>query len=265
MKFDTLDDAIESSNPKTIFVISSPPKNHFSQIKKILDAKRNIFVEKPIFVKSSEATIIQNIITSNKLFVVELLMYKYTLLYREFIKIWKIKKKFCSKIECYFNIPDIEPGTFRDNKDVFSSPFFDIGSYIFTLLVDLGFSLDNLNFIRTREKNKKIVQFYISGFSKEIELYLEFGIGKKYKNCVILNVKGERIKFEKFFYGRKDVKSILSKDETVYKKIFIKDINGFEKMFSMSSEFWFKKQCKRFSNIIEVNNKFDSLVKDLIN
>ena len=134
--YNDLQDALEKSNKSTIFIIASPPKVHFMQMKKIIKAERNIFVEKPIFTSFYQAKMIQNFLKGKNLFIVELLMYKYTNLYEKFQKIWEKKRKICTKIECFFNIPSVPYGTFRNKIDLTSSPLYDIGCYILSLLIN---------------------------------------------------------------------------------------------------------------------------------
>lgn len=52
-KFKSLDKAIKELPKKTMFIIASPPSAHERQIKKILNSERDVFVEKPAFVKKS--------------------------------------------------------------------------------------------------------------------------------------------------------------------------------------------------------------------
>ena len=263
--FKNLQDALNKSNSNTNFIISTPPKEHFAQMKQILDAGRNIYVEKPIFSNFDEAKYISNFLNRKKLFVVELLMYKYTKQYKKFLQIWGKKKNQCIQIECFFNIPDIPSNTFRDNKDIISSPLYDIGCYIFSLLVDLEISLKNIEISNIIIKDKKIIQFYICGFFKKLKIYIEFGIGKKYKNLVRLNfLKDYNIEFNKFFYGREAEKRIFFKNKNILKNFVFDDISGFENIFQHPDSFWLDNQRKRFENIIKVNKKLCSLTNGLI-
>ena len=132
---------------KQFFVIGSPPKIHFSQTKLILETGRDIFVEKPIFTSVEEVRYIRGILNDKKNFVTELLMYKYTKQYQNFMKIWEKKSKNCLKIECFFNIPSMPEKTFRKDSDILSSPLYDIGCYIISLFVDLNFSMKILDWL----------------------------------------------------------------------------------------------------------------------
>lgn len=260
--FKNLQEAIDESNINTIFVISSPPNQHFSQMKLILKANRNVYVEKPIFINPSEAECIQTFLKDKKLIVVELLMYKYTKHYQNFLKIWNNNKHL--KIECYFNIPEIPLNTFRDENDITSSPLYDIGCYILSLLVDLKIPLKNIKIQNVIIKKKKVIKFYLSGFFKKLEIYLEFGIGEEYKNLVRLSVsKNYTIEFNKFFYGRKSDKDVVYKNKNVLEKNSINDQDGFENIFNHPHSFWLANQNKRFVNIIKVNKKLISLTEDL--
>jgi len=262
--FKNLDDALLFSNKDTYFVISTPPQLHFLQTKKILENNRNVFLEKPGFINEDEVGMIYEIIKNNNLFVVELLMYKYTKLYQKFLKIWYQNKKKCTKITCVFNIPKIPPNTFRDNRDIYSSPLYDIGCYLITLLVDLNLSLRNLKIIKIISKKSKVKQFYINGFDNKIEIYLEFGISDKYENYVSLDLeKKSNIKFENFFNGREIRKKIIYKNDNKYFENIICDVNGFETIFKHSHSYWIKNQSLRFDNLILVNEKLSSFVKDI--
>ena len=257
-------EALKHSNSKTSFIISSPPQFHYEQIKLILDSKHNIYVEKPIFINSIEAVNIQNLVVGKDLFVTELLMYKYTMLYEKFLKIWNKKKNSCIKIECFFNIPCIPKNTFRDNDDIFSSPLYDIGCYIFSLMVDLNISLKNLKIQNVKKFSNQFLQFYISGISNKLQIYAEFGIGKEYNNLVrLIFPQGDIIEFEKFFYGRYSEKNIIYKNKNKSKNIKFFDENGFENIFKYDNKFWLKDQKQRFTNIIKVNKKLNSLANEL--
>jgi hypothetical protein len=263
--FKSLQEAINASNKNTIFVISSPPKQHFCQMKLILNANRNVYVEKPIFVNSKEAKFFKNFLKEKKLIAVELLMYKYTKQYKNFIKIWNLNKDKYIKIECYFNIPETPLNTFRDNNDIISSPLYDIGCYVLSLLVDLKISLKNIKIFDVVIEKNKFVKFYLVGFFKQLEIYLEFGVEKEYKNLVRLSdSKDINVEFNKFFYGRKSDKDIVYKGKNIFKRKVINDYDGFENIFNYPRSFWLANQNKRFENIIKVNNKLISLTESLI-
>ena len=236
--FTTLDDAIYKSNEKTIFVISSPPKEHYLQTKLLLKFRKNILIEKPMFIHPREVNLIQRDLKNKNIFVAEMLMYKFTFQYKKFIKFWNKKKNQCNKIECYFNIPEITSNTFRNSDEITSSSLYDVGSYLFSLLVDLKLYPLDLNIINFKKRKNKFLQFFIKSYDKDnIEIYLEFGFGNHYHNSVKVHyLKNYIASFDKFFYGREGEKNIIFQNKKTVKKITTHDINGFEQMFSKKNE-----------------------------
>lgn len=262
--FNNLKDAIAQSNDKTIFVIVSPPKIHFSQTKLILETGRDIFVEKPIFTSVNEVSYISRILDYKKNFVTELLMYKYTKQYENFIKIWQKKKNNCLKIECFFNIPSIPENTFRTDNDILSSPLYDIGCYIISLFVDLNFSMKNIRLIDKKTVNDKLTQFYLAGKMNNCEIYSEFGVASEYKNYVKLSLNNDTtITFDKFFYGRSSQKSIMFKNKNTTRNIIIEDLNAFKKIFMLPKNYWIKNQHNRFDDLIKVHRKLKLFTKEI--
>ena len=202
--FKNLNEAIESSTKNSIFIIATPPSMHYKQIQIILDAKRNIFVEKPIFISTKDALTINNILLKQNLFVVEAMMYKHTLLYKRFFEYWNSFKDKVTKLECKFLIPSLPKGTFRDELNIASSPLYDIGCYVISLLVDMGIILDNLEIKDVLFKYSKIKKIIINEVINGVEFCLEFGLENEYENFVKLFTKNEKIKFEPFFMVEKE-------------------------------------------------------------
>lgn len=262
--FKKLDDAIDEADEKTIFVLSSPPKAHYSQIKLLLKYQKHIFIEKPIFVHPHEVDLIEKDLINKNVIIVEMLMYKFTAQYKRFIKFWNKKKNCCNKIECFFNIPEIPLNTFRNSDEITSSSLYDIGCYLFSLLVDLKIYPLNLEISKVIKRKNKFLQFIIKGSTKKIDIYLEFGFGNKYYNSVKLHyMKNYSISFDKIFYGREVEKTITLQNNKTLKQVVINDINGFEEMFTKNISYWQKNQKTRFNNLKIVNNILYSLAEQL--
>lgn len=257
--FSNLDEALDKSSKETIFIISTPPQAHFNQIKTILCSKRSVFVEKPIFTGSKDVLFIQNMLSKGGLFVAEALMYKHTILYTKFIDYWNKNKINILKLECNFLIPSIPSNTFRDGFSISSSPLYDIGCYIISLLIDLNFQLDNLKIEEIFFKDSKIEKILINNTSEKIEILLNFGLNKEYKNSIKLFSSKNSVEFSPFFYGRQEKKKILYEANKNKKEIVIDDCNAFENMFNISKNNWLSNQEKRFINILKVNIVLESL------
>tara|TARA_B100000242_G_C43050578_1_gene490816 strand:- start:2503 stop:3456 length:954 start_codon:yes stop_codon:yes gene_type:complete len=263
--FKTINDALKQSNEKTIFVVSSPPKEHYQQIKLLLKFRKNILIEKPIFIHPREVKLTEQYIKNTDVIVAEMLMYKFTNQYKKFIKFWNKKKKQCNKIECYFNIPEISSGTFRNSDEITSSSLYDVGSYLFSLLVDLKLYPLDLEITKIKKRKNKFLKFFIKGSHKHnIDIYLEFGFGNQYHNSVKIHyLKNYIASFDKFFYGRDGEKNIILQNNKTLKKITTHDINGFEYMFSKNNSYWKKNQKERFNKLRYVNNILYSLTIQL--
>ena len=258
--FKNLDDAILFSDNNTVFIIANPPHVHFSQIKKILNAGRNIFVEKPIFISSNEALISNKLISDKNIFVVETMMYKYNHLYKKFLDYWLENKSNIIKLECVFLLPSLPSNTFRDQSSIFCSPLYDIGCYFFSLLVDLDINCDNFELKEISYKKNKITKMIIYIRSNKLKLQLKFGVDKKYENFVKLFLNNNIFyEFSPFFYGREKIKTITSTKSVNS----FKDVNAFENMFQNSNEFWCSNQKKRFINIIKINKILEKIVNKI--
>ena len=155
--------------------------------------------------------------------------------------------------------------TFRNNADIKSSSLYDIGCYPINLLVDLGINIENLKIEKTEKTNPHFIEYTITGIFENFEIYLEFGIGKKYQNLVKLEfANNNAISFNKFFYGVEAEKSINFETKNKQKVCLIKDSNGFENIFRKPNSFWLSNQKERFKNIIRVNQILSFLANDLI-
>ena len=131
-------------------------------------------------------------------------------------------------------------------------------------MVDLNISLKSLKIQNVKKFSNQFLQFYISGISNKLQIYAEFGIGKEYNNLVrLIFPQGDIIEFEKFFYGRYSEKNIIYKNKNKSKNIKFFDENGFENIFKYDNKFWLKDQKQRFTNIIKVNKKLNSLANEL--
>ena len=93
---------MDKSNEKTIFVVSSPPKEHYPQTKLLLKFRKNILIEKPMFIHPWEVKLTKQDLKDSNVFVAEMLMYKFTFQYKKFIKFWNKKKKKCNKSIVHF-------------------------------------------------------------------------------------------------------------------------------------------------------------------
>ena len=251
--YSSLKIAINKVPNDTVFIICSPPSNHFEQVSQLGRKKFNVIVEKPIFIKSKELIKAILIFKKNNNFLLESFMYKETKLYREFKKIWRKNKKDISKIDISFIIPSFPKNTFRQKKLDYPLILYDIGCYLFNLLNELNIGLES--------KNTKIIEcirkknIYKVRYKKDsISINLKFGKGENYKNYVSLKShKGTCYKLSPFFYGRYGKKelSIKRRDKKKYLNKIV-DHNAFEKFYSKKISQSINSQFKR-NDIMQKN------------
>ena len=249
-QFKNLDQALQSSSDSTIFVLVTPPETHYCQIKKILKFGRDLYVEKPIFVASSEAKDIYNIVKNNKIIIVEMLMYKHTKLYDLCKKYFYKKNNLVNKININFTLPSLPKKTFRDEKSIKSSIFYDIGCYIFYFLNDLSISIKNLKIEKIVIKDNRLKLISLRGFHEKLQIHAQFGVNNEYKNNVTFeNYNKMSVGFENIFYGRQAKKNVNFRNSFKKKLITFDDINGFEELFKVPHAHWKKFQNVRFEKL----------------
>lgn len=262
--YSTIASSLKTLPKDTAFIIATPPSLHFTQAKEIIENGRDVIVEKPICLKVKELEKICSILNDDKNVVLEAFMHRYTKMYSEFIKFWRINKHQVIKLKSSFYIPDLPIGTFRDNKDISSSCLYDIGCYSLSLLNDLDLDLDKIQIEKFKKKDFKISCIQLKGKIKNLSVELNFGQNKIYENFVeVTTLDNNRLSFTPFFYGRKKKKSIINFKNDIMLFSHIYDCNAFEKMFSQDVNQLRYNQKNRFKNMLIVTKKLEKLAFEL--
>jgi len=262
--YSNLIEALKTLSEDTIFVLTSPPELHYQQISLILNFKRDVYVEKPIFVSLTEAKSAFRKLEGRENILVEMLMYKYTKLYKIFKKYFTKNINQIKKIEIIFTLPNLPSNTFRDNLSVKSSIFYDMGCYIFSLLNDLSVPLKNFKIKEYEINNRKIQNILFIGSSNNMDIYAELGIHKIYTNKVTLSKhNGTELSFENFFYGRETNKRINISRKNNFRELTFKDINGFYELFKIPRNNWIETQKKRMNKILKISKKMETIESKL--
>ena len=267
-KFKSLNKAIKELPKKTMFIIASPPSAHERQIKKILNSERDVFVEKPAFIKKNHVKNIKLICEKKNLILLEGFMYKYTNLYKRFIDNWNSNIKNIKSLRLTFTIPANPINTFREDPPVTSTSLFDIGCYIFSLLADLKILDKNSSknkFLEDIYLKKENHLIYIKATFNDISISIKLGIGSSYENSIeFLTSKKKSYKYWPFFYGHPTKKFILSKSNKENKKESFSDINGFRKMFKSTKQNLLVNQTIDFNNMLVVTSLIEKINAKLI-
>ncbi len=261
--FQNIDLALNKLPKDTVFVISTPPQTHFKLLTKLLQKKRNVIVEKPIFTQISQAKKVYSQIKSSKNFVYEAFMYKYTLMYKKFKNHINLNINNISWIEFIFTIPKPPKSTFRENSNIQSSCLYDMGCYIIDLFVGLKLILKNFKILDCSVESNQIKFIKFIFFVNSIEVRVKIGVEKSYNNSVkTCSNKNHITSFHPFFYGRSGYKNI---DNMINSSRFcFYDKNAFESMFKFNRKLLFREQLIRFNKILKVNEHLENLSKNIL-
>ncbi len=248
--FKKLSDAVrELNNEKIIFYLATPYTIHFKQMKEIISGGFSLFIEKPALTNSNELKEISSI-SARKQFYAECFMYRYTKMYREFIKIWNEEFSKILSLDINFTVPSFPENTFRSKLNINSVVLNDIGCYAISLLVDLNIEdlkISDENFQISYDQ-KNVIKILIN--KKNLSIKIRIGLDKEYKNFVVLKTNDSSYIFDMFFNGRKIKKNIFHNENKIYNSFI--DNNGFEKMLSLSKSYWIESQKTRLEKMIKV-------------
>ncbi len=212
---------------------------------------------------AKEAVVVLNFCQKNNLIFVEAFMYQYTKIFNKFIFFWNENINYIKNIRISFLIPKFPVSTFRDYNLILETILYDIGCYPISLLVDIGFSEDNL-VISNYSFNSNLMKLNIINIERNINIDISIGISPVYENYVELETfDKKKIIFSKFFHGLSINKTIKYQDsENSYIDSFI-DENGFENMFNIPCRNWIENQNIRFSKIIKSTTLLETINRHL--
>ena len=117
-------------------------------------------------------------------------MYKYSLMYKKVRNF--VEKNFyqIKNINFNFLIPSFPQNTFREKKDIESSPLYDIGCYIIDFFVSLNKSLKDFNINNINYSKNKIININFSFSICNKLVHCKIGISEDYTNNIVFNTFG---------------------------------------------------------------------------
>ena len=250
--YSNIKNAIANEEKNTSFIICSPPHIHTRQSELLIKSGYNVFIEKPICTKVNDLKKILNLAKSNKTFLVESMMFKYSIIYKKFINIFQKNKKNLSKVDIVFTIPRNPLNTFRKDNLNYNVNLFDIGCYPIALMNNI-FSENKFKILKIKNVNSKNKQtFFLKVKKKNIEIKIKFGVDKNYENKIYLELNNKKkYEFYPFFFGREGYRYIImsSKNKQIIKKILEK--NSFINMFNLNRKFWLNTQIIRNKEMLK--------------
>ena len=263
--FENIDLALLALPTDTVFIIASPPALHLQQVRSVVEAGRDVIVEKPAFVLADDAREIATICQVQGTIVVEGLMHRHTALYRRFIEYWFIHRNRIDVMDAVFLIPELPTGTFRQESSIASSCLNDMGCYVISLLAELLLPLSDLRLVQVSHFGKGLEKLSIFGVLDGVKISIKIGVAATYQNVIELKTRdGEKARFFPFFYGRPGERWITVGSHTSIKKEVLVDVNAFQVMFLVPRSQWLADQAARSARMIAVATCLEALGHELL-
>ena len=257
--FLTVTDAVSSLPKSTLFVIATPPNFHYVQVKEVIEAGRDVFVEKPAFLSHKDTVELCKLASDHNVILVEMLMYLENDTVQWIIDELKCKSGLLKNIECQFLIPSVPPGTFRNESSLGNSLLSDMACYPLSLLAMAGFDLSNFVLVSDNVTKKNPI-FYIKGNSQQTNIYIRVGLNGQYRNEVKLLFEDDRqVSCEPFFYGREGYRKFrrVTNSRNLIDKVY--ETNAYERMFARKRSEWLLTQQNRCDALCLVSDSLERL------
>lgn len=258
--FSTISEAVSNLPENTLFIISSPPSIHYSQVKTLIEARRDVFVEKPAFLSLDESYELTSLALKYGVILVEMLMYLENKSVQQIIFKIKAELNNIKNINSQFLLPSIPKGTFRTGKSIGNSLLSDMACYPLSLLAIADIDLSNLSLVFDNDNDTHNELFFIEGKSKQINIKIKIGLSKDYLNIIKIKYgNGHEICCEPFFYARDGYRKItkLNGERVVEEQIY--ETNSYELMFKRKRPEWHSEQKSRFNTLNLVSSAIERL------
>ena len=262
--FSDLDNALTNLPSSTLFILTTPPSEHFDQALKILNSGFDVMIEKPGILSIDNLELLKAVADKNKLVLIEMLMYLENKTAQDLKKIILQNLNKIIEINSTFLIPDIPKNTFRDEFSLERSLLSDIGCYPLSFLSFCGIPLQTISARRLNQQNKLLPTFNLFGKFQQIKLNSLVGCAQNYENFIqVIYNNNSSIKYSPFFYGRKGEKKIIleSRNKIIEKGVI--ESNGFELMFKKNRSEWLATQKIRFEMMRPVAEAFTRFYSEI--
>ena len=258
--FLTVTDAILRLPKATLFIIASPPSAHYLQVKTLIEAERDVFVEKPAFLSLIESAELAGLACERGVVLVEMLMYLENKSAQQIIGELKSEPASVKSIDCQFLIPSIPLGTFRNETSLGNSLLSDMACYPLSLLALAGYELSNLSLIVDTTRIKENTIFCIKGSSRQTNIYIRVGHNGEYRNTLTVEFNDDReISCEPFFYGRNGYRKLIRATRSGERVEHILETNAYERMFLRRRLDWITTQKGRLDALELVSESLERL------
>ncbi len=263
--FENIDSALLALPTDTVFIIATPPALHLQQVRSAVEAGRDVIVEKPAFISAEDARQIAAICQVQGTIVVEGLMHRHTALYRRFVEYWVMHRNRIDALDAVFLIPEVPPGTFRQESLIASSCLYDMGCYVISLLADLLLPLADLRLVHLSHFGQGLEEISICGVLDGVKISIKIGVAATYQNVIGLRTRDAvTARFLPFFYGRPGERWVTVGSFGKIKKEVLVEVNAFQAMFLVPRSQWLADQAARSASMIAVATCLEALGHELL-
>ncbi len=227
-----------ADNNLDVIYSATPPALRYLQAKKTLYSKKHFWSEKPIFMNLEHTEEIIKISKKENLTICEGFMFLYHPQYKWIKKYLEgFDASQINSININFTIPRPENYSYRYDKNLGGSSFFDIGIYLIKVIDDLfldkEIKIDYSRFIKDKTSGMDLRGNLVLSLLSGPNFYLTWGMELPYRNEIDITTFKNSIYSERIFSKKEDFEAeIVKKDIHGEKKLIkIEKSNQFLEMF----------------------------------
>ncbi|MFW8590324.1 Gfo/Idh/MocA family protein [Glaciecola sp. 2405UD65-10] len=227
----------------TSIYIATPISSHYKYVKEALTAGKNVLCEKSLATSFEDSEELVNLAKKLRVKLQEVVMYQY---HDQFIWLKNYLKNECNeglvKIHTNFQIPHLSSDNIRYSKSLGGGALLDVGFYPISMIVSLLGTPNIVKSILTEQSNYSVDLNGVAIFNyKELYAVAEWGIGRPYRNEIVLEFEDKQVIVERAF----------SKPPTLHTVVTITKNNGTREEISINSCDHFKRLFYDFFSSVD--------------
>jgi len=220
----------------TSIYIATPISSHYKYIKEALTAGKNVLCEKSLTASFENSEELVNLAKKTNVKLQEVVMYQY---HEQFIWLKSYLKNESHgrlvKIHASFQIPHLASDNIRYSKNLGGGALLDVGFYPLSMIISLLGMPSMVKSILTAQPSYSVDLSGIAIFNfKELYAVAEWGIGRLYKNEIILEFEDHQVNVGRAFSKPPSLQTIatITKNNGDREEISINSCDHFYRLFS---------------------------------
>lgn len=179
-------DVLNNRDVEAVYV-SLPNSLHYYWGKEVLKNGKHLFLEKPFTTKIEETIELLNLAKLNNVIAKETISYLYSPVLTQIKNLVRKEIGSIKLITANFGIPELNSKDIRYSKELGGGAILDMLIYPLTFALDYMGEIEEVSSkIKFHNKYKIDTEGYIHINNKEINAYLNFGIGLSYNNSITI-------------------------------------------------------------------------------